>query len=337
MEEQTLNDKIAKVYLLCQLGKAWFKQGEQLFLLSVNKMQPEPCGARDIGILYNTDPEVVEKENLTSVEARHELKTCYSCYMALSFAVDGFDTDLIESRRMGIKRANELCQDPKIWEFVRNRLLGCPVPKEADVKGAMKLAKKENASYLLEIYNEMLVEIIFGFLKSQSVAIDNADEDQSTASWFETLLSKRGVSPVNLSQHGSTEAPETKPLGICGCGILIIVYDKAPLSWLSSRLKHYRTIQIRRKQLMTIMVYSPKIQSEGILLPETSLPKGTILISQPDKLRPNRRVWGRVNDDKPSFAYELENASVWELITFVSELKLEKNDPHNEPYWKRAA
>lgn len=257
MEEQILNDKIGKVYMLCQLGKAWYKQGEQLFLLSVNKMQPESCQARDIGILYNTDPEVVEKENLTLVEARYELKTCYSRYMALFFAIDGFDTDLIESRRMGIKRANELCEDKEIQKFVSDRLLSCPVPKEADVKGAIEIARQENALFLLGIFGKL------SYKRAKKAFLDAASEDRTGILTFKEQHPDLELITVT-SVDDPTETFNQLERALDACDEVITFYNEAPLSWLTQRLRHYQRAQSKRKNNLNIHIRSSKPQPKDL-------------------------------------------------------------------------
>jgi len=62
-------------------------------------------------------------------------------YRALNLLVAGMDSQLSdETRRTCIRAAEELLWDDDTNHFVRARLLGCPVPEEADIDGGIRLS-----------------------------------------------------------------------------------------------------------------------------------------------------------------------------------------------------
>jgi len=263
MERYEENSIIEKVHLLLPLGEAWYEKNGELYLLSVDEEEPKRCRAGDIGLLHDINPYSDVKENLTLKQIRKELQRGYRANTALSFALDGLDPTLEEVRKEVINRANELCQDSEIREFVRDRLLGCPVPKEADVKGAIEIAKQENASFLLGIFSQL------SFKRPKKVFIDFANEDKAMLPQLERKLENEGIKSITSTPQNDdpTETFNQLDHALDDCDEIIVFYQWAPLGWLMLRLRFYRKAQARRKDKLTVCIRSPNNQPQGIKLP----------------------------------------------------------------------
>lgn len=155
---------IERAYLFGELGKAWYKQGDKLFILSANKKAPEECQVSDVESLYDESLEDPIREESNHQEGKfldvnkvHErLQSLYRAHTALLFALNGLNGKLQEdSRHRVIERANELCQGEQgeqVRKFVMKRLLDRPLPAEADIKGAIHYSRKNKV--IRQIYLE---------------------------------------------------------------------------------------------------------------------------------------------------------------------------------------
>ncbi len=118
--------------------------------------------AGDIGLLFDAaqECEVIEGEKLEGLRQLDELKKLLRIrkkwHHALRFVLNGLDNRLKdETRSLVIQRANELCQDEEVYNFVKERL-SRSLPEEADILKAIQLAK--GGDLVLKIYQQVALQ-----------------------------------------------------------------------------------------------------------------------------------------------------------------------------------
>ncbi len=166
MAGDTTSDMMIKeAYLLGQVGNALFQKDGRYFVISIEDKDPVPCHGREISLLSDVTSEYslfTSESGITLKELRKRLRNLYYAYKALSFSLNGLDPAMEKSRGAVIQTANKLCQrDDKIYQFVRNRLLGYPFPlhneNEANkaIESANSEAVKVKADRVGGIYEEL--------------------------------------------------------------------------------------------------------------------------------------------------------------------------------------
>jgi len=230
---------------LFALGEAWYEKDGVRYLVSVDEDQPRPCRAGDIGLLLDVTSESPEIQYLHEADIRKELQKGYQANTALSFALDGLDSTLKEStREVVIRRANKLCEDVYVHQFVRSRLLACPVHKEFDVYKAVEIAKRESSAMLEAIYLDLL--------KGKSIFIDFTQEDERAAKQLEQLLEQHDLNVSSLPREkpfDPTKRFNKLEESLKSCDVVLLFYvNEIPASWVGTRLKHYQVIQVKRSK-----------------------------------------------------------------------------------------
>jgi len=159
-------DKIEQAYLFGQVGKSLYQKEGENFILSIEDEKPQRGRAGEIGLLSDVTSEYSMVYDVTEEELRKRLRNLYYAYKALSFSLNGLDPAMVNSRVSVIQTANKLChkkdekiKDEKIYDFVRNRLLGYPFPLRDEKKAneAIKNAIDEavKADRVKAIYEEL--------------------------------------------------------------------------------------------------------------------------------------------------------------------------------------
>lgn len=188
MNENKSETIIKRAYLFGDLGKAWYKQEGKLFVLSVDQGDSKECQVTDVELLYDAsleDPEI--RENLSLGTILENLSLLNRQHTALLFALHGLDGRLTQSRPEVINKANELCQEEQVREFVERRLRDRPLPAEADINGAIQCAQDKD-----------IIRKIYEDTKNRwpKVVIIAASEDRRTAAEIRDFLKKLGINCV---------------------------------------------------------------------------------------------------------------------------------------------
>jgi len=231
---------------LFALGEAWYEKDGVRYLVSVDEDQPRPCRAGDIGLLLDVTSESPEIQYLHEADIRKELQKGYQANTALSFALDGLDSTLKEStREVVIKRANKLCENAYVHQFVQSRLLARPVPDEFDVYKALEIAEHEKYTKLEQIYLDLL-------LKGKSIFMDFAQADEQAAKQLKQQLEQHDLKVFSLSREkpfDPTERFNKLEESLKSCDVVFLFYvNNIPASWVGTRLKHYQVIQVKRSR-----------------------------------------------------------------------------------------
>ena len=247
--ERNETEIIKEAHLLCPLGEAWYQKEGKYFIFSLKREEPELCRAGDIQFLYDISPTEITKENITLATLRHELEACYQANTALSFLLDGLDQSLEEVRQVVIKRANELCQDETVRGFVREKLLSRPLPNEADIEGAIKIASElgKEGQQALAIYQSIN--------PNKKIFIDSAPEDIEIAKDFKnspnfkkSQLEIQNVKFIILDYQDDDPTKIFEKLKnnvMISCEIIIVYSKKVPLIWLEERIRCYQKFKVQ--------------------------------------------------------------------------------------------
>ncbi|MCP5051612.1 MAG: hypothetical protein GY940_30880 [bacterium] len=146
---------IKKAFVSGQIARSIFEKDDRLFILNAGDPQNIiECTPDEKNLFFNSGGEINVFENISLDDLRETLLNEKNSFDALSAVISGFDRNLSEeSRLIAIQQADQLVRHRRIFEFVRNRLFGKPVPKEADLKIAGRLAKQNDCSYIYYFYH----------------------------------------------------------------------------------------------------------------------------------------------------------------------------------------
>lgn len=149
---------IEKALVCGQIGQALFKKEDRLFLLHAGETeQAVDCTPYEEGLFFDSDSEIKVFENLSIAELRKNLLKEKLHFDALHHTIAGFDGSLSEKTRiLSIRKAETLVNDPGALSFVESRLLGNPVPREADLENAVKLSAEYRFGCMNSLYSRML-------------------------------------------------------------------------------------------------------------------------------------------------------------------------------------
>lgn len=147
---------IEDVLISGQLGKAIYTDGGRYFVLGDNSTEPTECRPMDFSTFFNFGAEIRpfsphEKPGLTGL--RQEIAEQRKERRALTLAINGMDSDLDKETRLNsIEWAEKFMKEERPRRFVRARMLGLPLPHEADVGTARDLANRAGATLLGSLY-----------------------------------------------------------------------------------------------------------------------------------------------------------------------------------------
>lgn len=89
-------------------------------------------------------------------------------------------------------------------------------------------------------------------LKNRKVFIDTAKEDRDVADKFKARLNDHNIETTSLHPQPNNPSATFQDLknALKYCDIVVMFYDKSPLSWLKARLRYYQVMQILRNAPM---------------------------------------------------------------------------------------
>lgn len=147
----------AETWLFGEVGQAFYHQNDQYFKVSVRDETPTPCRAQEMNVLYDAcmDAPIYLPYVLPPEQLFEKLWEWHEKYSALEFFLDGLDATLDEELRIDCIRDVEETfeENEEAYQFVRQRFLSHPLPKEADVTNAIQYA---NTMKVKQLYQEAL-------------------------------------------------------------------------------------------------------------------------------------------------------------------------------------
>lgn len=151
---------IEKAFVCGQIAQALFKEENQLFLLHAEENEkPIYCTPYEESLFFDSDAEIKIFENISLDELRKKLLKDKLLFDVLHDIIAGFDRSLsIKTRILSMQKAEKFIKekDPEILSFMKSRLFGNPVPREADLEQAVKLSGKNSFQYINSLYSQML-------------------------------------------------------------------------------------------------------------------------------------------------------------------------------------
>lgn len=253
-DSQRFIQSIPEVHLLCQFNRAWFEKEGEFYLFSVEKGKTpegelELCRWGDIALLLDINPTETIEFNLTLNQVAEKLAVCYRKKRALSFAIDGLNSKLKKARPMVIKKANELCADEEVRDYVRKELL-THIPSYANenaIAEAIQIAENlpipTEEKYLLKLYQELVTGIlpssifIYGALEDREIIeqfISEQDFDRNRTQVRTLDYDNYGkISPAEFSNKFKENVWSTDRTLISFYG------DDIPLDWLAEIFRFY--------------------------------------------------------------------------------------------------
>jgi len=190
--------------LFGEVGQAIYRQGDKYFKVSRRKHTPEPCRVGEINLLLDVCAEPLHLSYVPPLpELLEQLRQSYAKYTALQFLLNGLDKTLGEElQRECIGHLDKLFKDEAVYQFVRQRFLSRPLPKEADVSHAIQYAKtaKVKALYQEALADAQIVEELQKFKRASKV------EKQFIKKFTEQVRSKREMIFKTLRNGRTVEA-----------------------------------------------------------------------------------------------------------------------------------
>jgi hypothetical protein len=146
-----------ETFIFGEVGQAIYRQGDKYFKVSRRKHTPEACRVGEINLLLDVCAEPLHLPYVPPLpELLEQLRQSYAKYTALQFLLNGLDKTLGEElQRECIGHLDKLFKDEAVYQFVRQRFLSRPLPKEADVSHAIQYAKTAKVK---ELYQEALAK-----------------------------------------------------------------------------------------------------------------------------------------------------------------------------------
>lgn len=149
---------IEKAFVSGQIAQSVFIEQNKLFIVKAKDTgNVWECTPYEKSLFFNSEAEIRILENITTEELRETLVKEKLFFDALYGAIGGFDPGLSpKTRILSMQRAENLVKDPEIFDFVKSRLFGNPVPEEAALKEALKLSKENGCEDMSFIYHTLL-------------------------------------------------------------------------------------------------------------------------------------------------------------------------------------
>ena len=150
---------IAEAYIAGQIGQAIYREDDRYFVIGTEDTDgPHECRPGDMAAFRHSGAEIdVMSDAALGVEQlRRQLRSRRDAHSALALTISGFDPRLSDKTRMlAIEAVEELMDEEAHRAFVRHRLLARPLPKEADLAGAIRLAEAAHATAPTSLYHEV--------------------------------------------------------------------------------------------------------------------------------------------------------------------------------------
>lgn len=273
---------IKKAFVSGQIAQSVFIEQDKLFIIKAKDTgKVRECTPYEESLFFNSEAEIKILENISIEELRETLVKEKLFFDALFGAIGGFDPRLSpKTRVLSMQRAENLVKDPGIFDSVKSRLFGNPVPEEASLKEALKLSKENGCEDISFVYQMLLnngdvIDYILSILKEII---------------FELSLEKDYAIVKNIFvSHGllaklflDTTAGDIKDLNkvVDESGIDYRIKEKIPLiSQILIRMKDQ--LDKKYKPGNTRKVMPKKVKNERIKArtwPEIKKPHGTELV-----------------------------------------------------------
>ncbi len=150
---------IPEAYIAGQIGQAIYREDDRYFVIGTEDADgPHECRPGDMAAFRHSGAEIdVMSEAALGVEQlRRQLRSRRDAHSALALTISGFDPRLSDKTRMlAIEAVEELMDEEAHRAFVRHRLLARPLPEEADLAGAIRLAEAAHATAPTSLYHEV--------------------------------------------------------------------------------------------------------------------------------------------------------------------------------------
>ena len=150
---------IDRAFISGRAGVAYLVEDSILLRIDLHEDgEPRPSREGEAAALaaMGAEFEEVPPHGLRVDGLRQQLRLRALAYQALTFAIGGMDSLLAQDiRREAIEAAEELLADPERGQFVRNRLLGCPVAEDGDPEGAAALAAESGSLAIHDLYRRI--------------------------------------------------------------------------------------------------------------------------------------------------------------------------------------
>jgi len=148
-------EPMENAFLSERLGRAIFSIGGRPMVLCAEDEEPWECSAHEMVLMRQTDPAMrpLPAEDCDIPRLRARLTAIDRRRRALSWLISGMDPMLTDpTRREAIRLAEQALSDRDVHRHVQARLLGRPLPAEADLLGAMHLTPRGKHMAALGIY-----------------------------------------------------------------------------------------------------------------------------------------------------------------------------------------
>ena len=150
---------IEEVFISGQLGKAFYKENDLYFSLNAEeKNRSKECRSGEVFSFLKSgfELEVTQDKYVNIDQIRSALVTSHVAHRALTLTIGGLDSELSDDTRLlSIEAAEELLNDDYINNFVKRRLLAFPLPKQADINGAILFSNQTGAKTVYSIFDKV--------------------------------------------------------------------------------------------------------------------------------------------------------------------------------------
>jgi len=142
----------AETWIFGEVGQAFYHRKYKYFKVSIRYNKPQPCQAHEMNILYDACaaptaylPYAVPQKQLLEI-----LHTEYEKHTIFEFLLDAMDSTLgVDLQNEMLRDVEETCeQNEEVYQFVRQRFLSKPLPKNVDVDSAIRLARTDKVREL---------------------------------------------------------------------------------------------------------------------------------------------------------------------------------------------
>lgn len=149
---------IEKAIISGHIARAIYKDGHKLFMIHTkDRDKVSECTPYEKSLFFNSDAEMKILKNVTLEELKETLFKEKACFDSLNGAIGGMDIDLSENTRiLSMQRAEDLAENPGIYDFLISRLFGNPLPEEADLGEAIVLSIEKDCPMMNFIYTNLL-------------------------------------------------------------------------------------------------------------------------------------------------------------------------------------
>jgi tetratricopeptide (TPR) repeat protein len=147
---------IQQAFISGQIGQVIYTDDDRYFVLNVEQLEePIECRPMDLSMFFNYGAEftTLSGAQLDLSQLRNQLVVQRQAYLALTLIISGMDEELDdESRTAALEAAERHLAEEFAHRFVRARMLGRPLPEEADIEPALNIAVRCAATSVADLY-----------------------------------------------------------------------------------------------------------------------------------------------------------------------------------------